>query len=146
VHPFFSQVRFSNVVGLVYPFRNTNSNERRITMTYQDHCTLLAEFSERIAADGVDALPELIRILFDAAMPVERQQNLGARPYERSPARRGGANGLEPAMISTRMGEITCAVLQVREGGFQQEALEKGQRSEPALTSAHQGTIMDPQA
>ena len=105
-------------------------------MTYQDHCTLPTELLEQIAADGFDALPELIRILFDAAMRVERQQYLGARPYERSPARRGRANGFKPKTISTRMGEITCAVPQVREGGFYPEALEKGLRSERALTSA----------
>jgi len=105
-------------------------------MTYQDHCTVPTELLEQIAADGFDALPDLIRILFDAAMRVERQQYLGARPYERSPARRGRANGFKPKTISTRMGEITCAVPQVREGGFYPEALEKGLRSERALTSA----------
>ncbi len=105
-------------------------------MTYQDHCTLPTELLEQLVADGFDALPDLIRILFDAAMQIERQQHLGARPYERSPARRGRANGFKPKTISTRMGEITCAVPQVREGGFYPEALEKGLRSERALTSA----------
>jgi transposase-like protein len=69
-------------------------------------------------------------------MRVERQQYLGARPYERSPARRGRANGFKPKTIRTRLGEITCAVPQVREGGFYPAALEKGQRSERAFTLA----------
>jgi len=65
-------------------------------MTYQDHFTLPTGSLEQIAADGFDALPDLIRILLDAAMQVERQQCLGTRPYERSPARRGRANGVPP--------------------------------------------------
>jgi putative transposase len=127
---------FSEVVGLVYPFRNPNPKERSNTMTYQDHFTLPAELLEQIVTEGFDALPVLIRVLLDAAMHIERQQYLSAGPYERSPKRRGHANGYKPKTISTRLGEITCAVPQVREGGFYPQALEKGQRSERALTLA----------
>lgn len=38
-------------------------------------------------------LPELIRILVNAAMQIERQKYLGAGPYERSTERQGYANG-----------------------------------------------------
>lgn len=105
-------------------------------MTYQDHFTLPTELLEQIVTEGFDALPELIRVLLNAAMHIERQQYLSAGPYERSPKRRGHANGYKPKTISTRLGEITCAVPQVREGGFYPQALEKGQRSERALTLA----------
>ncbi len=88
------KLAFQEMVGLVYPFRNANPNERRITMTCQDHCTLRTGLLEQIAADGFDALPDLSRSLLDAAMRVERQQYLGARPYERSPALRRRANGV----------------------------------------------------
>lgn len=40
----------------------------------------------------------------------------------------------KPKTVRTRMGEITFAVPQVREGGFYPSALEKGLRSERALT------------
>jgi putative transposase len=105
-------------------------------MTYQDYCTVPIELLEQIAAEGFDALPELIRILVNTAMQIERQRYLSVSPYERSPERRGHANGYKPKTISTRLGEITCAVPQVREGGFYPQALEKGQRSERALTLA----------
>jgi len=36
--------------------------------------------------------------------------------------------------MRTRLGEITCVVPQVREGGFYPQALEKGERSERSLT------------
>jgi transposase-like protein len=103
-------------------------------MTYQGDFTLPAELLEQIAAHGFDVLPELIRIVINAAMQAERQQYLGAAPYQHSPDRRGHANGFKPKTVKTRLGEITLDVPQVREGGFYPEALEKGQRSERALT------------
>ena len=105
-------------------------------MTYQGHCTLPEEILEQIAEQGLDYLPELIRIVIDAAMEAERQKHLGVAPYERSPDRRGQANGYKPKTVATRMGEITFAVPQVREGGFYPQALEKGLRSERALKLA----------
>lgn len=105
-------------------------------MTYQVHCTLPEEILVQIAEQGLDYLPELIRIVIDAAMEVERQKHLGVAPYERSPDRRGQANGYKPKTVATRMGEITFAVPQVREGGFYPQALEKGLRSERALKLA----------
>ena len=54
-------------------------------MTYQNNCTLPEEILEQIASDGMEAIPELIRILINEAMQLERDRHLGAGPYERSP-------------------------------------------------------------
>ena len=106
-------------------------------MTYrQSDLTLPVEFLEEIAAQGFDALPELIRIVMNEAMRMERQKYLGVAPYQRSSKRQGHANGFKPHTAKTRVGEITLAVPQVREGGFFPQALEKGLRSERALTLA----------
>ena len=59
-------------------------------------CTLPDEFLEPILEHGLDALPELIRTVINAAMELERQQHLGAAPYERNDRRRGYANGYKP--------------------------------------------------
>jgi transposase-like protein len=76
---------------------------------------------------------------------IERQTYLGAGPYERTPERRGRANGFKAKKITpalaggareTRMGEIAFDVPQGREGGFYPGALEKRLRSERALTLA----------
>ena len=75
-------------------------------MTYQPNCTLPKELLEQIAADGFEALPELIRILVNEAMRMEREKHLGASPYERRPERRGHANGYKPKTVKTRVGEI----------------------------------------
>jgi len=102
-------------------------------MTHQEHFTLPTELLESIAANGLDYLPELIRILVNEAMKAERAAYLGARPYERSPERRGYANGYKPKTLRTRMGKITFDIPQVRSGEFYPAALEKGMRSERAL-------------
>ena len=103
-------------------------------MAYQNDFTLPEEIVEQIAANGMDYLPELIRTMINTAMQIERQRYLKAGLYERSEDRQGHANGYKDKTVRTRVGEITFAVPQVREGGFYPEALEKGLRSERALT------------
>jgi len=98
-------------------------------MTHQNDYT----FAQDIAERGLEAVPELMRILINNAMQVERSKYLQAGEYERTEARKGHANGYKPKTVKTRMGEITFAVPQVREGGFYPSALEKGLRSERAL-------------
>jgi transposase-like protein len=103
-------------------------------MAYQNDFTLPEEIVEQIAANGMDYLPELIRTMINTAMQIERQRYLKAGLYERNEDRQGHANGYKDKTVRTRVGEITFAVPQVREGGFYPEALEKGLRSERALT------------
>jgi transposase-like protein len=105
-------------------------------MTYREDFTLPAEIMEQVQAQGLEILPELIRIVINAAMQAERSEHLQAAPYQHSEERRGYANGFKPKTMRTRVGDITFAVPQVREGGFYPQALEKGLRSERALTLA----------
>jgi transposase-like protein len=105
-------------------------------MTYRQDFTLPAELLEQVQEQGLEVLPELIRIVLNAAMQAERSEYLQAAPYEHNQERRGYANGFKPKTLRTRIGDITFAVPQVREGGFYPQALEKGLRSERALTLA----------
>jgi transposase-like protein len=105
-------------------------------MTYREDFTLPAELLEQVSTQGFDVLPELIRIVVNAAMQAERQQHMKAAPYQRTPERETYANGYKPKTVQTRVGNITFSVPQVREGNFYPEALEKGLRSERALTLA----------
>jgi len=82
---------------------------------------------------GLDGAGEALRILVDEASKIERSHFLNAHPYERSADRLGGANGFKPKTMKTRMGELTFAVPQVREGGFYPSALEKGSRTDQAV-------------
>lgn len=105
-------------------------------MTYREDFTLPAELLEQVSSQGLEILPELIRVILNAAMQAERSEHLNAVPYQHTQERRGYANGFKPKTMRTRVGEITFAVPQVREGGFYPQALEKGLRSERALTLA----------
>ncbi len=105
-------------------------------MTYRPDCTVPAELLEQIAANGLAALPELIRVIINTAMHAERPQYLGVGPNERSPERRGHAKGDKPKTVTTRVGAVRFAVPHVREGGFYPQALERGWRTERALTLA----------
>ncbi len=99
--------------------------------------TLPTELLEQVASEGLEALPELIRMVINSAMHAERQKYLGVgAPYERGPQRQDHANGYKPKTVKTRAGEITFSVPQVRDGDFYPSALEKGLRSERALTLA----------
>jgi putative transposase len=105
-------------------------------MTYREDFTLPAGIMEQVQTQGLEILPELIRIVINAAMQAERSEHLQAGPYQHTQERQGYANGFKPKTLRTRVGDITFAVPQVREGGFYPQALEKGLRSERALTLA----------
>ena len=105
-------------------------------MTYPADCTLPETMLEQIADGGLDALPEAIRLLLNAAMLLERQKFIGADPYQRTPARQAHANGFKEKTLQTRLGALTVDVPQVREGSFYPQSLDKGVRSERALKLA----------
>ena len=102
-------------------------------MTYRENCTLPESLLEQVAEQGLDILPELVRIVINTAMQAERETYLGAAAYERTDNRRGHANGYKPKTVTTRVGPVTFDVPQVRQGGFYPEALERGLRTERAL-------------
>ncbi len=105
-------------------------------MTYHEDFTLPAELLEQVQEQGLDVLPELIRVIINTAMRAERAEHLNSEPYQHNPERFAHANGFKPKTMRTRVGDITFAIPQVREGGFYPQALEKGLRSERALTLA----------
>jgi putative transposase len=103
-------------------------------MTHQNDYTFSSNLIEDLMGQGLDGVPELLRVFLNAAMQVEREKYLQAGSYERTEDRKGYANGYKPKTMKTRVGEITFAVPQVRDGGYYPSVLEKGLRSERALT------------
>ena len=102
-------------------------------MIYKNDCTLPNEYLNQLTEQGLEGLPDMIRLLVNEAMQIERENFLQAKPYERSQDRQGHANGYKPKTVKTRVGEVTFDIPQVREGGFYPQSLEKGMRSERAL-------------
>ena len=105
-------------------------------MTNTSDCTLPVDVFEHLIEGGFDALPDAIRVLLNAAMLIERQKFIGVDPYQRTAERRAHANGFKEKTLQTRVGQLTVAVPQVREGGFYPHTLDKGVRSERALKLA----------
>src|SRR5215211_7069362 len=99
-----------------YPRCCNNDTERSDNMTYPADCSVPSELLEQIANEGLACLPELIRTMVNAAMQIERQQHIGVGAYERSAERKAHANGYKPKTVTTRVGPVTFAVPQVREG------------------------------
>jgi putative transposase len=118
-------------VSQEYP-KKVITPKKETEMTHQDDYILTNE----MVAKGMESAPELMRVLLNNAMQIERSRYLQAEQYERTEDRKGHANGYKPKTLRTRIGEITFAVPQVREGGFYPSALEKGLRSERALVAA----------
>lgn len=85
---------------------------------------------------GLAAFPERIRVILNAAMQAERGQLLRAAPYARTEERRSYANGYKRKTVTMRTGQVTRDVPQVRDGSLYPSALEKGLRSERAVTLA----------
>ena len=95
-------------------------------MTYQTDCTLADELLEQIADQGVEVLPELLRTDINTAMQIERKQQLKAGPYERTVEQGRHAIGYKPETVTTRGGQVTFDVPQVRDSGFYPQTLDKG--------------------
>ena len=85
---------------------------------------------------GFGGMAQAMQVLLNEAMKLERSAVLGARPHERTPFRRGQANGFKPKTVETRLGALELRVPQTRGVPFYPSALEKGQRSERALKLA----------
>ena len=88
--------------------------------------------------DGLqNSLPRIAEILMNAAMMLERENHIGAAPYQRGVERNGYANGFKPRMFQTGIGTLKLSVPQVRESDrvFSTSLLEKGSRSDRALKS-----------
>ena len=89
-----------------------------------------------VSEKGFDGLREIMQMLFNEAMKMERENDLHASPYQRTDLRTDHTNGFKPRTINTLQGEIQLSIPQTRNGGFYPSCLEKGMRSERAINVA----------
>ena len=82
-----------------------------------------------VSEKGFDGLREIMQMLFNEAMKMERENYLHASPYQRTDLRTDHANGFKPRTVKTLQGEIQLSIPQTRNGGFYPSCLEKGMRS-----------------
>jgi len=106
-------------------------------MAHRNNDNKLEAVMEMLIENGFEGFADVLRILLNEAMKIERDQALGARLYERAETRRGYANGYKPKTVGTRIGKLRVDVPQVRgDVDFYPSALERGCRSERALKLA----------
>ena len=106
-------------------------------MAHRQHGNAFDNAMELLIENGFDGMANVLQILLNEAMKIEREDALAAGAYQRTPDRKGYANGYKPKTVDTRMGRITVDVPQVRgDIDFYPSALEKGCRSERALKVA----------
>jgi len=106
-------------------------------MAHTSNDNKLDAVMEMLIENGFESFADVLRILLNEAMKIEREQALGAGPYERTYRRRGYANGYKPKAVDTRIGKLMVDVPQVRgDVDFYPSALERGCRSERALKLA----------
>lgn len=106
-------------------------------MIHHEKGSIFNQAIETITENGLDGLSEAVAILLNEAMKVERSRALKARPWERTDQREGYGNGFKPKTVSTRLGNLSLQIPQVRgDVSFYPSALERGLRSERALTLA----------
>jgi putative transposase len=109
-------------------------------MTHRLDDTTIAHVMETLIANGLDGMADALSVLMNEAMKLERSKFLAAGPFERTEERRGYANGYKNKTLRSRLGALGLRVPQVRDTAdgetFYPQALERGLRSERALTLA----------
>jgi len=105
-------------------------------MTHQENYNLSSSTIEALKRNGLEAIPEIVKVILNRVIQAERSQYLQDKEYERTEDRKGHVNGYKPKTVRIKPGDITFALTQVRAGGFYPSALEKGMRSERALLIA----------
>ena len=121
-------------------FLSVTSNRKAASiMTRRVDPTAQQQAVQLLADQGIEGMLEAMKLILNQAMRLQRQQVLGAEPYQRTDARRGYANGFKSKTLDTRLGRIVVDVPQVRGPAvkfYPDNILERGLRSERALRLA----------
>lgn len=99
----------------------------------QKYTPLIEEALGELLEQGIENLCPALEKLLNELMLIEREQVLGASPYERTDQRKGYANGFKNKLLQTRTGKLNLLVPKTRDIPFYPSSLEKGIRSERAL-------------
>ena len=104
----------------------------------RDQDTAIEALMEQLIANGAEDMASVFSGLFDLAMRIEREQFLEAGHYERTPLRRGYANGAKPQRLDTPAGTVTVNVPKTagHDEPFYPQSLERGRRSSRAVMLA----------
>lgn len=94
---------------------------------------VLEEIFNKISEGYEGNLPEVMGIIFNEAMKIEREKYLNAPLYGRTEGRISHANGYKDKTLKLRLGEVPLQIPQTRDCQFYPKTVEKGVRSERAF-------------
>ena len=98
---------------------------------------VLDEISQVLTNGGYEnGVIEVMRLILNNTMEIERAEHLKANPYERTQHREGYASGFKDKSIATRYGQIPLRIPQTRYANFYPSCIEKGNRMERSLKAA----------
>lgn len=97
---------------------------------------MIQEILEDFAQTGITQMKQSLENLFNQLMLAEREDHIGAAPYERTENRKAYANGFKDRKLLTNSGELNLNIPQVRNGDFYPSCIEKGEKIEQALKLA----------
>ena len=80
-------------------------------MAHRQHGNAFNDAMELLIENGFDRMADVLRILLNEAMKIERQDALADDTYQWTPDRKGYANGYKPKTIDTRMGRMSVDVI-----------------------------------
>ena len=72
-------------------------------MTHLENYNLSTSIIEELAQNGLEVIPELVRVILNSVMQAERSNYLQANAYERTEERKGHANGYKPKTVRTKL-------------------------------------------
>jgi len=98
----------------------------------------LLELLRNAGVDNVDFLREAVSTLVHALMEADVQRRIGAKPYERTPARTNYRNGVRHRDWDTRVGTVHLQIPKLRRGSYFPDFLEPRRRAEQALVAVVQ--------
>lgn len=88
-------------------------------------------------------LQGLVETVLNQVLETQVTEQIGARPYERSEARKAYRNGYRSRTLTTRVGPLVLHVPQVRDGSFSTALFARYQRSEQALVLAMMEMVLN---
>ena len=97
---------------------------------------IFEQIMEILSAQDPKRFKNILEILLNSVMLIEREHALQASPFERTPERKGYANGFKDRTLATGLGKLELKVPQARGIQFYPQSIEKGSRSERALKLA----------
>ena len=101
-----------------HDYRNNSDAQAQVDALNPALTDCFAEVLDLLVEQGFDGMAHAMQTLLNEAMKLERSIVLGAGPYERTPERRGYANGYKPKTMRSRVGPLHLQVPQTRDVEF----------------------------